>query len=185
MFIKIKECFVNFFNPQITEDESNAVRRASIQNKNAPLASFAEAFFKDRNFFKKEIVDRRRFDFSVDSLLLLNFYLGSIKSQIKDVKTTDLLILRAGAYLGEVIRCNDRNVEWVWLNYDDAKFITPDFFDNLEHTVGTSAVLFDVSTHDVYFPIEKVKKFYFFGSEHDLHFFAKVVLAAKSNSNAT
>ena len=90
----------------------------------------------------------------------------------------DLLrfILRAGAYVGEVIRRHTPPPrQWHWLQFEDAAAIDPRLAD-LGKGLGTVAVLWD-GTDGFTFPVGKVGKFLQNGPEDSVRFFAQVIIA--------
>ena len=142
------------------------------------LSDLAHIFFEDDDTFGREHLDRRRLDFSVESLKHVNDYLEAIRKD-KDVETQGVtrakVVLRAGAYVGEVIRKNDKKVQWRWVDYDGARQVEPKF-ENFGKTIATAAVLYDGNKGFV-FPLAKVEKYLNNGAEDDVYFFAKVMMS--------
>jgi len=76
----------------------------------------------------------------------VNDYLDAIRKD-KDVETQGVsrarVVLRAGAYVGEVIRKNDNKVQWRWIDHKGARQVNPKLFESLGKTTATAAVLYD------------------------------------------
>lgn len=72
-------------------------------------------------------IPRERLDFSLESLHFLDRFLAQVRTD-PTVAAADLgpLILMAGAYLGEVVRSQQR-FTWLWVPYDDFVVANPDF----------------------------------------------------------
>src|SRR5215475_13343381 len=142
------------------------------------LSDLAQIFFEDHDTFGREHLDRRRLDFSVESLKHINDYLEAIRKD-KDVEkqgvTRAKVVLRAGAYVGEVIRKNDNKVQWRWIDYEGAKQVEPKLFESFGKTIATTAVLYD-GNKGFAFPLAKVEKYLNNGAEDDVYFFAKVIM---------
>ena len=143
------------------------------------LSDLAHIFFEDDDTFGREHLDRRRLDFSVESLKHVNDYLEAIRKD-KDVETQGVtrakVVLRAGAYVGEVIRKNDKKVQWRWVDYEGAKQVEPKLFESFGKRIATAAVLYDGNKGFV-FPLAKVEKYLNNGAEDDVYFFAKVIMS--------
>jgi len=87
-------------------------------------------------------------------------------------------VLRAGAYVGEVIRKNDKKVQWQWIDYEGGKQVEPKLFESFGRTVATAAVLYDGNKGFV-FPLAKVEKYLNNGAEDDVHLFARVIISSE------
>lgn len=146
------------------------------EDQTLALSQLAQIFFEDDDTFGREHLDRRRLDFSVESLKHINDYLEAIRKD-KDVeKDWTRVVLRAGAYVGEVIRRNDKKVQWRWIDYQGAKQVEPKLFESFGRSVATAAVLYDGNKGFV-FPLAKVEKYLKNGSEDDVYLFANVMMS--------
>src|SRR5262249_16132962 len=136
-------------------------------------------FFEDDETFGREHLDQRKLDFSVESLKHINDYLEVIRKD-KDVenqgKTRAIVVLRAGAYVGEVIRKNDKKVQWRWVDYEGAKQVEPKMFESFGKRIATAAVLYDGNKGFV-FPLAKVEKYLNNGAEDNVYLFATVIMS--------
>tara|TARA_B100000745_G_scaffold258672_1_gene181906 strand:- start:200 stop:1471 length:1272 start_codon:yes stop_codon:yes gene_type:complete len=120
-------------------------------------------------------------DSSVDSLNALNRYLDSIHSKAEAMSDDDLflIVLRLGAYVGEVIRKEVAEFkELHWLDFDNAHKVNPTILDDIGHDINTAAVLYSPQEQTLLFPMNKVLKYAINGAEEDLMFYAKSVIDA-------
>src|SRR5262245_59588223 len=142
------------------------------------LSDLSQMFYEDPSTFGRQHLDRRRLDFSVESLKHVNDYLEAIRKD-KDVEkpgvTRARVVLRAGAYVGEVIRKNDKKVQWRWIDYEGARQVQPKLFESFGKTIATAAVLYN--GRGMAFPLAKVEKYLTNGAEDDVHFFAVVIMS--------
>lgn len=140
------------------------------------LSELAVLFFKDAATYRGELLDLRKLDFSLESLRHINEYLGQIREDSEAKKEWNRIILRTGAYVGEVIRRNDKKVSWTWVDYDGAKLVQPQMFTSFGKSVATAAVLYD-GKNGFTFPLAKVEKYLNNGPEDNLYFYAQVITA--------
>ena len=120
------------------------------------------------------VLDATRLDFTVESLAFVDDYLDQMRQRQLDDEGYGKLVLRCGAYVGEVILRNAKNKTYHWLDYKGAlkiNKIIADFGEDL----GSAAVLWDSET-GLTFPLAKVQKFIDNGREDSVHFFAKVMI---------
>ena len=88
-------------------------------------------------------------------------------------------VLRAGAYVGEVIRRHTPPPrQWHWLDYDGAVALDRRL-KSLGNAIGTAAVLWD-GQDGFTFPLAKVGKYLENGPEDSVRFFAQVIIAGES-----
>jgi hypothetical protein len=123
-----------------------------------------------------ELLDPSRLDFTVESLGLVDDYLDEMrKRQLQEGDEAYLkLVLRCGAYVGEVILRNAKGKTYHWLDYKGALKINKSIADFGE-SLGGAAVLWDSDT-GLTFPLAKVQKFLDNGREDSVEFFAKVMI---------
>ncbi len=128
---------------------------------------------KESPTYKCEIIDPSVMDFSLESLKHLDQYIDEIRSDEISEEDLTRLVLRAGAYLGEVMRKNSE-LEFHWLDFNAARKIST-LVEELGMQLGTAAVLW--STPDnICFPLAKILKFIENGVEDNTHSFAIVLL---------
>ena len=139
------------------------------------LSELSQMFYEDSATFGRQLLDRRKLDYSVESLKHVDEYLESIRKN-KDVEATwNRTVLRAGAYVGEVIRRNDKKAQWRWVDHEGARSVEPKLFDSFGKSIATAAVLYD-GKKGFSFPLAKVEKYLNNGSEDSVYFFAKVIM---------
>lgn len=114
-------------------------------------------------------------DFSVQSLDHVNAYLDFVRKERGVQAVWNIICLRAGAYVGEVIRRNGRADRWHWLDYDNACKVSPDFA-TYPKNISTCAVLHHGSG-GLCFPLGKIAKYLENGSEDNARLFAEVIIA--------
>jgi hypothetical protein len=115
-------------------------------------------------------------DFSIPSLSHINEYLDFVRVQQNLESDRNLICLRAGAYVGEVIRRNSPPGCWHWLDYEHARQASPELFAGFEKSIATCAVLYQ-RDGGFCFPLVKVCKYLENGPEDDTRFFAEVFIA--------
>jgi len=125
-----------------------------------------------------ELLDASRFDFSLGSLAAMDEHLERMRA--RGLEGQDLLrfVLRAGAYVGEVIRRHTPPPrQWHWLDYQGAVALDPRL-KSLGNGIGTAAVLWD-GQDGFTFPLAKVGKYLQNGPEDSVRFFAQVIIAGE------
>jgi hypothetical protein len=86
------------------------------------------------------------------------------------------LVLRCGAYVGEVIRRQaPTGTPWHWLTYDDAVRLDARL-GSLGQSLGTAAVLWD-GRAGFCFPLARVGKYLENGAEDSVWVFAHAIIA--------
>jgi hypothetical protein len=116
-----------------------------------------------------------RLDYSVASLGAVERFLDRQRAEKLTDEQYFKLVLRTGAYVGEVIRRNSQAGRWHWLDFAEASKKNGQIAA-LGHSLGTSAILWDTDA-TFYFPVGKVMKYLANGQEDSLAFFTTVVLA--------
>jgi hypothetical protein len=123
-----------------------------------------------------ELLDASRLDFSVESLSFVDDYLDQMRRRqlVEGGEDYCKLVLRCGAYVGEVILRNATGKAYHWVDYKGALKINKSIADFGE-SLGSAAVLWDSAT-GLTFPLAKVQKFLDNGREDSVQFFAKVMI---------
>lgn len=123
-----------------------------------------------------ELLDSSRLDFTVESLGFVDDYLDQMRQRqlVEGSEEYCKLVLRCGAYVGEVIRRNAKDKTYHWLDYEGALKINKRIADFGE-SLGGAAVLWDGAT-GLTFPLAKVQKFLDNGREDSVQFLAKVII---------
>ena len=122
---------------------------------------------------KRELLNNSALDFSVDSLAHIDNYLDAIRSD--ELAGEDLLriVLRCGAYVGEVIRRHSHS-EYHWIDYDQAARESK-MVKEVGRYLGTIGVL-RAGPDSMCFPLGKICKFIENGREDSVQFFAKAII---------
>ena len=94
-------------------------------------------------------------------------------------KQRNRIVLRCGAYVGEVMKRNSGTREFHWLDYDAAKTIGNNSLNSLPKVIGTDYVLYEINTGLICFPLAKVEKYLENGRQEDVKYF---VIALLSNN---
>lgn len=124
-----------------------------------------------------ELLDSSRLDFTVESLRFVDDFLEQMRARHFEEGSEDYckLVLRCGAYVGEVILRNANGKTYHWVDYKGAVRINKSIADFGE-SLGAAAVLWDGAT-GLTFPLAKIQKFLDNGREDSVHFFARAMLA--------
>lgn len=122
-----------------------------------------------------EALRRERLDGSLESLHVVDDYLGHLYERAREIAAPDWhrTVLRAGAYVGEVIRHSAPEGAFTWVDYDDYMPQHPELKVLIpERTVATCAFLVH-SSGAMSMPLNKIARFIAEGPENSVHFFAK------------
>lgn len=124
-----------------------------------------------------ELLDPSRLDFTIESLGFVDDYLEQMRKRNLEEGSDEYykLVLRCGAYVGEVIRRNSTRTTYHWLDFKGGLQISKLIADFGE-SLGGAAMLWDSAT-GLTFPLAKVQKFLDNGREDSVQFFAKAILA--------
>lgn len=132
--------------------------------------------------YKRELFKPEKLDFSLESLRHIDEYLEHIHKHPPEGNDFLRLVLRCGAYVGEVMRKHS-NKPLHWVSYQEAAKHS-ESARKLEYTVASAGILFH-EPESMSFPLGKVCKFIENGNEDSVYFFAKVLLdrdAEKENA---
>ncbi|MDB6147229.1 MAG: hypothetical protein JWO45_893 [Spartobacteria bacterium] len=148
-----------------------------IEDCDQTVADFAELFIgsSPEPTPWEELLRHDLLDFSVGSLDHVNAYLESVRQQPGAEDVWNRICLRAGAYLGEVIRRNGLLQDWHWLDFENARKIDPTSFDQFGHAISTAFVLHQ-GGESFCFPLGKICKYLENGSEDNTHLFAQATI---------
>ncbi len=117
--------------------------------------------------------NNKSMDFTVESLKIIDDYLESLRSDLPENEELVKVTLRAGSYIGEVVRKNS-SIKYNWLKFKEAEKLNPKI-KSLGFGLGTAAILWAEPDNFV-FPLAKVLRRLKNGSEDSVHFFAKVAI---------
>lgn len=124
--------------------------------------------------FRRDLLAAQALDFSVDSLGHIDTYLEALHETQPQGGDLACVVLRTGAYVGEVIRRAIPDA-YHWVTHDEAARHS-DFITELEKGLGTVGVLWGANG-SILFPLAKVGKFLQNGNEESVYFYARVLLA--------
>lgn len=123
--------------------------------------------------YKRELLSPEKLDFSLESLRHIDEYLEHIRKHPPEGDDFLRLVLRCGAYVGEVMRKHSNKLLH-WVSYEEAA----EHFESarkLEYTVASAGILFH-EPETMSFPLGKVCKVIENGKEDSVYSFAKVLL---------
>jgi hypothetical protein len=131
--------------------------------------------------YRKKYLRPNKLDYSIDSLKEIDDYLERIRND--HIEGRDLLkvVLRCGAYVGEVIRCHS-TTKYHWLDYDEAARQSKVVKD-MGKSLGSAAVLW-AAPQSMCFPLAKVGKYIENGKEDSVLFFAQVIIKLDAEKTA-
>ncbi len=148
--------------PKFLDDEFNGVAGFLISCPEKPTPG-------------AELLSGVDLDFSVDSLKEVDVFLEQMRGRDLTPEEEFTLVVRVGAYVGEVIRDNAPAKGWHWVNCKDAIHVAPQLASLGEVDAG-SAVLLWSRSRGCCFPMGKVIKYLITGSEDSVYFFAQVAV---------
>ena len=153
----------------------------SLFKKSAPV--FCDAALEDlsrmltqedeRPTYRRELLQAERLDFTLESLKHIDEYLEIVRQDEIPNEHMTPLVLRVGAYAGEVIRRNTTDIEFHWLDYKQGARRSSMVRSN-GMCLELAAMLWS-SDKDMCFPLAKVCKFIENGPEDSLYFLATVL----------
>jgi hypothetical protein len=124
--------------------------------------------------YMRELLDEKKPDFSLESLKHVDAYLEALHGKPpQGEEETVRLVLRCGAYVGEVIRKNSPG-KMHWVAFKEAARYSA-FAKELEYSAATAGILWR-NSENMCFPLAKICKFLENGSEDSVYSFARVIL---------
>jgi len=153
-------------------------RKPPVEYSDEALLEVSEMFFQDEqeSTFGIGQLNVDQLNYSIESLAEINRYLDIVRADPKVESAWNQVVLRCGAYVGEVIRRNSAKREYHWLDYQNAKKVDRKTFEDFGYIISTAAVLYSAPS-SFCFPLAKVEKYLTNGPEDDVQFFAQAVLA--------
>src|SRR5580700_8242499 len=99
----------------------------AVKNQNQALSELSQLFFNypEKPTFGHQFLDPKQLDFSVDSLKHVDDYLEAVRKAKGIDSNLNVVVLRTGAYVGEVIRRNSPQKHWSWLDFETAESVNP------------------------------------------------------------
>jgi len=123
--------------------------------------------------YRRELLLGKPLDYSVESLRVIDAYLDHLHQAQPAAEDLWRVVLRTGAYVGEVIRRGSRDT-YHWVTHEEAAKHSALIAD-WEQSVATAGILWN-GPETMSFPLAKVCKYLENGSEDSVYFFAKVTL---------
>ena len=156
--------------------KTNTAHTHQPVNQTPALDGLAHLFFNDQEnpILGQQNLDATKLDFSINSLNHVNEYLEKVRLDKNLGANWTVIVLRAGAYVGEVIRLTDKKIFWIWVNYEDAVKIDPQI-ETFGKSIATAALLYD-GEKGFLLPLAKVEKYLINGKEDNVQLYAQVVL---------
>ncbi|UYZ21174.1 hypothetical protein [Mesobacillus jeotgali] len=138
----------------------NVFNKAKLQKDD--LKGIAKLMYQDvsNDSWDKENLTKRNLDFTIESVRYIDMYtkrlMGTEFGTELLSKHFDVLVLRIGAYVGEVIKSNI-NQDYYWYKSDSVENYSPNL--NELHSVNkTQSVLYSKKKDIVILPLSKVSK---------------------------
>lgn len=159
--------------------QSIAAVELDMENQNLALSELAEMFYDDQDepIYQQDFLQATQLDFSLRSLKHVDDYLHIVRPDFANLDQAQQfgVVLRAGVYVGEVIRRNDQKTQWYWVDYDTAVALNPELFANFPRSIELAAVLTDGNLFT--FPLNKIMKYMQNGAEDSVAFYAEATVA--------
>ncbi len=149
--------------------------RRKPRNCDESLRDLSFMLWKDDDTptFSRELLDPDKLDFSLQSVRHLDEYLEAVHQHPPGDDQLASVVLRAGAYLGEVIRKHSGQ-SYHWYDFKQAARLSK-MIKELGMSLSTVAVL-AVDGETLCFPIGKVMKFIDNGPEDSTYRFAEIAI---------
>jgi hypothetical protein len=123
--------------------------------------------------YKRELLSKTRLDMSIESLHHLDSYLEVLHQNPPEGKDFSRVVLRCGAYVGEVMR-RQQPGRFHWIAPDEAAKYSQTAA-GFGESLATAGILWE-NSESMCFPLAKICKFIDNGNEDSVYFFAKVLL---------
>jgi hypothetical protein len=118
-------------------------------------------------------------NFSPESLRVIDAHLEAMRGRRLEGPALMKLVLRCGAYVGEVVRRHAATGKpWHWITYEEAVRLDSRLA-SVGQSLGTAAVLWDGQS-GFCFPLARVGKYLDNGAEDSVYVFAQGILARTS-----
>jgi hypothetical protein len=130
------------------------------------FSDLAQMFLSDRDDPTpgSESLNVAQCDFSLESLRVIDAHLEAMRGRHLEGQAMMKLVLRCGAYVGEVVRRHvATGTPWHWITYDDAVKLDARLA-SLGQSLGAAAVLWD-GEHRFVFPLARVGRYLENGAE--------------------
>lgn len=160
--------------------------RRKPQLQDSALSGLADIFVNpgDHPTPGVELLNAATLDYTVSSLDHVDDYLDAMRGPQLSDGDASVIVPRAGAYVGEVIRRNTQGREFHWLDYDGAVALDPRIEAMGGKSLGLMAVLWD-GDKGFAFPLAKLLKFLQNGRGDSTAFFASGMITLHSRRPPT
>ena len=140
------------------------------------MVEISQLFFLEHDdpTFGREYLDTKSLDYSVASLKGVDRYLDLVRKRPEITSVWNKVILRCGAYVGEVARRNCDKRELHWVDYENALLVDKKSFEQMVKSVGTAVSLYSGPAWFC-FPLAKVDKYLENGAEDSVYSFVSVI----------
>ncbi len=170
-------------NPVGVDPDAPYTRRSAkkmtpdIENKDEAMSDLSVMFhsFPEQPTYRSNLLDPSRLDYSTESLALVDDYLDAIRADSELDTDYNRTVLRAGAYVGEVLRRLAEPRTWRWLDFEVAQALDPEGWARYEKSISSCTILYR-GERSYCFPLGKVAKFLENGREDSVKFFVEVML---------
>lgn len=132
--------------------------------------------------FLRELLAEKDLDFSLESLKKIDDYLTVVRKEPPEDADIYRVILRVGAYVGEVFRNHCPN-DYHWLRYGEAIKVVK-YLEYRENAISTCCVLWKPAISLV-FPLDRVSRIIEGDGENNLFASVSDLLAKESREAAT
>jgi len=139
--------------------------------------------FPENPAYQSGFLEPEKLDYSIESLEHVDNYPDKIRNGNGVDDEWNKTILRACAYVGEVIRKSDKKDRWHWVDYETALKIDPEGWCDFEKNIISCAVLYQ-GGKSFCFPLGKVSRFLENGREDSVKYFAEVIIENWKNEKA-
>jgi hypothetical protein len=131
-----------------------------------------------RGIFGFQYLDRKKLDYSLDSLRHVDEFLEQIRHNQGIEKAWSDVVTWVGAYLGEVIRRNSTNHAWYWIDFESAKSLDPTTCEVFREGISTTGVLYS-GNREFALPFKQVEQRLRHECIEDLLGFARTIISWK------
>ncbi len=152
----------------------------SLNNRTEAMRALAHQLVADKGpvVFGARYLDRKKLDYGRDSLRYVDAFLAQIRQSHGMEDAWSDVVIRVGAYVGEVIRRNSIHHAWYWIDFDSAKILDPTACAAFGGGVGMAALLFS-GNREFALPLVQVERRLRRTGDDDLLSFAETMISWK------
>jgi hypothetical protein len=162
-----------------------------VNDLNAIFNEFARAFvgtiLDDSEVAFPGRLKRQLLDGSVESLHEVDRYLSLVHKKRHKISNDEwhITVLRAGAYVGEVIRHAAPEGFFNWVDYNDYMLAQPSLREIIPERTSATCALLVAPDGSMSMPLNKIARYIAEGAENSVHFFALCDLKKVSKGSAS